>query len=220
MTGRGRRKVFLIDDYPLMREGLALIINNESDLVVCGGEGNAHPVVEAILRAEPDIVIVEISLDERDPFELIKAITLRFPDLPVLGISGEKVAICAEMAMRAGAKGYVLKQDSSAEFVSAIRNVLNGRIYVSERISAPVMERYARVLSGVMKTGVDSLSSRELLVFELTGRGRTTQEIAERLFLSSKTIETYRSRIRVKLSLRNSSELLQHAIQWVNAARR
>ena len=211
---RRKRKVLIVDDHPIFRQGLADLVNQEKDLVVCGHADNAALAMQAATKLKPDMAIVDISLKETSGIELVKDMKAQYPDMPILIVSVHDESLYAERALRAGATGYVTKQEATAEVVKAIRKVLDGQVYVS----AAVAERMVRrLVTGTAARGAsppECLSGRELEVFRLIGRGYGTRQIAENLKLSAKTIETYRANIKEKLSLENALELVKYAIQW------
>ena len=212
-----KAKILIVDDHPLVREGLADLVNKEKDLVVCGQAEDAYQAMEAIRELKPDMAIVDISLKETSGLELIKDIKVRHPSLPILTLSLHEESVYAERALRAGAKGYIMKREATKKVVTAIRKVLRGQLYLSEKMTTRLVRKF---VDGKPETGtspIDRLTDRELEVFSLLGRGNGTRQISEQLHLSVKTIETYRSRIKEKLNLTSASELLQHAFQWVNS---
>ena len=211
--------VLIVDDHPIVRQGLTQLIDQEDDLHVCGQAEDAHEAMRAIRELSPDMVVVDISLKDTSGIELIKDIKVRCPDLPVLTLSMHDEGVYAERAMRAGARGYIMKQEATERVVTAIRRVLSGDVYVSEGMAAKMV---SKLVAGPAQTGgspVDRLSDRELEVFRLIGTGYGTREMAEKLHLSIKTIETYRAHIKDKLDLVDANELLRTAITWVNAER-
>lgn len=213
-TKKDTIKILIVDDHPIVRQGLAELINHEDDMVVCGQAEDAHEAIKEIRKLEPDMAIVDISLKQTSGIELLKDIKVQFPNLPVLVLSMHDEALFAERALRAGAKGYIMKQQATDNVVKAIRKILTGQIYVSEEMSSKML---GKLVGGKPKVGVsaiDRLSDRELEVFLLIGHGYGTRQISEQLHLSVKTIETYRSHIKEKLNLNNAAELLQYAIQW------
>ncbi|MEN6577301.1 MAG: response regulator transcription factor [Phycisphaerales bacterium] len=213
---RGKRTVLIVDDHPIVRQGLAQLINQEHDLVVCGQAEDAHEAIQAVRESQPDMVIVDISLKDTSGVELIKDLQVQHPNLPVLTLSMHDEAVYGERALRAGARGYIMKQEATEKVVTAIRRVLAGEIYVSDGMAAKMV---SKLVGGTgKKTGspVERLSDRELEVFRMLGEGYNTREMAEKLHLSVKTIETYRAHIKDKLALQDASELLRSAIQWVN----
>lgn len=214
---RGKRTVLIVDDHPIVRQGLAQLINQENDLVVCGQAEDAHEAIGAIREHHPDLVIVDISLKDTSGVELIKDLKVRHPDLPVLTLSMHDEAVYGERALRAGARGYIMKQEATEKVVTAIRRVLAGDIYVSDGMAAKMVSKMVGGANKKSASPIESLSDRELEVFRMIGEGFNTREMAEKLHLSVKTIETYRAHIKDKLALQDASELLRSAIQWVNS---
>ncbi len=216
-SNENKKKVLVVDDHPIIREGLADLINKEEDVVVCGCAENIPQAMKAIKELKPDIITVDISLEDASGLELIKEIKTQHPGLPILALSMHHESVYAGRAIRAGAKGYITKKQATKKVIEAIRTVLEGRLYLSEEMKDKLL--YNIVGDKELGTGgspVDRLTDRELEVFSLLGQGRRTRQIAEQLYLSVKTIETYRSRIKEKLNLSSGSELLRHAFQWVN----
>ena len=209
-----RKTVLVVDDHPLMRQGLALLINQQQDMHVCGEAEEAQAAMQAIARLHPDIMILDISLSGPDGLDLLKNIRTTNPDLPVLVLSMHDEAIYAERALRARANGYIMKQEATEKVLVAVRRILNGEIYLSDRMSNKMLQRYVGGAPSMIQSRIASLSDRELEVFRLIGEGRATREIAEELHLSVKTVETYQAHIKEKLALRSGRELIQHAIQW------
>jgi len=213
----GKRTVLIVDDHPIVRQGLAQLINQEKDLEVCGQAEDAHGAIQAIREHDPDLVIVDISLRDTSGVDLIKDLRIQYPDLPILTLSMYDEAVYGERALRAGARGYVMKQEAIEKVVTAIRRVLAGEVYVSDDMAAKMVSKLVGGASKKPSSPIESLSDRELEVFRMIGEGFNTREMAERLHLSVKTIETYRAHIKEKLALQDASELLRSAIQWVNA---
>ena len=209
------KKILIVDDHPLMRKGLAMTLNAEPDLNVCGQVADAEEALGALEEYDPDLAIVDISLPGMSGLELIKHMHALRPALRTLVVSRHDEALYAERAIRAGARGYVMKLEASDMIVKAVRRVLNGGIYVSEEINERLLLGLAAGRQELAQSPLEVLSDRELEVFELTGRGLGTREIAERLHLSVKTVESYRARIKDKLNLKTAAELMQHAVQWV-----
>ncbi|MFY9937186.1 MAG: response regulator transcription factor [Silvibacterium sp.] len=213
-TTRVRRKtVFVVDDHPLLRQGLALMINREQDLVVCGEAEEAQAAMKAIAAKRPDILIADISLNGPDGLDLLKNLRTLYPDLPVLILSMHDESIYAERALRARANGYIMKQEAAEKVLVAVRRILSGDIYLSDRMANKLLHQYISGSSADMSSRLSALSDRELEVFRLIGEGCGTRQIAENLHLSMKTVETYQAHIKDKLSLRSGRELVQHAIQ-------
>jgi len=216
-NSRGKRMVLIVDDHPIVRQGLALLINQEKDLEVCGQAEDAHEAMQAIGRLDPDMVIVDIGLKDTSGIELIKDLKIQHPDLPVLTLSMYDEAVYGERALRAGARGYVMKQEATEKVVTAIRCVLAGEVYVSSGMAAKMVSKFVGGGTRTAGSPADSLSDRELEVFRMIGEGFSTREMAEKLHLSVKTVETYRAHIKDKLGFEDANELLRSAIRWVNA---
>jgi DNA-binding NarL/FixJ family response regulator len=210
--------IVLVDDHPLLRKGLIRTIETEADLNVVGQMGSAEEALESMEDLSPTLAIVDISLPGMSGLELIKHLQSRMPEVTTLVVSRHDETLYAERCIRAGAKGYVMKQEAGDVIVDAIRKVLNDRIFVSDEINERLLQRMAEGgQERLMQSPLEVLSDRELEVFELTGQGATTREIAERLHLSVKTIESYRARIKDKLNLSSANEFIQHAVQWVES---
>jgi len=209
-----KNKVFVVDDHPIVRQGLALLINRETDLTVCGEAEDAQTALRRVTTAKPDILVVDISLNGPDGLDLLKEIRGRFPNLPVLILSMHDESIYAERALRAGAQGYIMKQEATEKVLVALRRILSHEIYVSERIANRMLQRFIGSRNTDRPPSIADLTDRELEVFRLIGEGHSTRQIAEELHISVKTVESYQAHIKEKLSLRSARELVQHAIQW------
>lgn len=209
-----KKCVLVVDDHPLLRQGLALLINQQQDMEVCGEAEEAQTAMQLIAQRRPDVLILDISLNGPDGLELLKSIRASDSDLPVLILSMHDEAIYAERALRARANGYIMKQEASEKVLVAIRRILNGDIYLSDRMQNKMLQQFIGGAPSMIQSRIASLSDRELEVFRLIGEGRATREIAEELRLSVKTVETYQAHLKEKLSLRSGRELIQHAIQW------
>jgi DNA-binding NarL/FixJ family response regulator len=209
-----KKRIMLVDDHPIVRQGLSESINREHDLMVCAEASDRHEALGVIEQSNPDLVIVDLSLKSSSGMELIKDIHSRWPRLTMLVVSMHDEMLYAERVLRAGAKGYLTKQDATHSILTGIRRVLNGEIYLNPKVASAVLARVATVQKKANDSVVELLAERELQVFELTGEGLSTRQIAERLHIDVKTVETYRARIKDKLALKDSSELLQLAIRW------
>jgi DNA-binding NarL/FixJ family response regulator len=207
-------KILIVDDHPIVREGLAQLINKEEDLMVCGQAEDADMALAAIGTLKPDMIIIDLTLRGIDGIELIKTITARHARLPVLVFSIHDEALYAERALRAGARGYVMKREATEKVMLAIRRVLSGEIYVSEKMAKKLLHKYFDRRQTIRGSPIERLSDRELSVFRLIGQGLGTRQIAEQLHLSVKTIESHRAHIMEKLNLKSATELVQYAIQW------
>jgi DNA-binding NarL/FixJ family response regulator len=209
-------KVLIVDDHPTVREGLAMRIERQADLAVCGEADDVAGAMKLVSETRPDIVIVDIALKEGNGIDLIKRIKARFPAARMLVWSMYSEALAGERALRAGAMGYINKEQATDKIIEGIRQVLSDRVYMSQALADRVMHRaVGRTSANVMRAPVEDLSDRELEVFQLLGRGLNTQQVASRIKVSPKTVETYRARIKQKMDLRGSSQLIQRAVQWV-----
>ena len=206
--------MFIVDDHPLLRQGLGLLVNREPDLVVCGEAEEAQTAMREIAAKIPDILIADISLNGPDGLELLKNLRMLYPNLPVLILSMHDESIYAERALRARANGYIMKQEATEKVLVALRRILNGEIYLSDRMANKVLQQYVGGPSSIEHSRIADLTDRELEVFRLIGEGSGTRQIAERLHLSIKTVESYQAHIKEKLLLRTGRELVQQAIQW------
>jgi DNA-binding NarL/FixJ family response regulator len=211
-----RVRILLVDDHPLVRERLTEIIGREPDLLVCGEAEDRHDAIAAVAAQHPDLAIIDLALKNSDGLELIKDIRSRWPKVHMLVVSMHDESLYAERVIRAGAQGYITKQEATRKILLAIRRVLEGSIYLNERVAAHIIGRLTARSGNVAAAPSEVLADRELQVFDLTGRGLNTNDIAARLHIAVKTVETYRARIKDKLNLKDSSELLQLAISWTH----
>ncbi len=209
-----KKRILVVDDHPLLRQGLALLINQQHDMHVCGEAEEAQAAMHSIPDKKPDIIILDISLKGPDGLELLKSIRAVYPDLPVLVLSMHDEAIYAERALRARANGYIMKQEATEKVLVALRRIFNGEVYLSDSMSKKMLQQYIDGAPSMLESRIAALSDRELEVFRRIGEGCATREIAEELHLSIKTVETYQAHIKDKLSLRSGRELIQHAVQW------
>jgi DNA-binding NarL/FixJ family response regulator len=201
----GNIRVLLVDDHPIVRQGVQMLVEAEDDMIVCGTAETQGDALQQIQATQPTIAIVDLSLKDGSGLELIKDIKARFPDVAILVLSMRDDAFYAERALRAGAMGYITKEEGTERIADGIRSQLLGRMVDSK--------------ASVREPSINDLTDRELQVFELIGQGKSTREIAESLHLSIKTIESYREHIKNKLSIRNATELLKRAIQWTQVER-
>lgn len=213
-TGAPGAKVFIIDSSPVVRQGLIQIVGGQEGLQVSGEARNSDEAVRLIARNTPDLVIIDISIEGVGGIDLIKALKSRYPSLEVLVLSDYEETIYAERALRAGASGYIMKSEASQEVLQAIRTVLAGRQYISERLKEELLVKLSRD-NPEKGLGVEKLSNREFEIFQLIGKGLSNRNIAERINISVKTVENYRERIKSKLNVENSSKLVQYAVQWM-----
>jgi len=203
-----------------VREHLRLLLEQEADLTVCGEAGDGPAALALIPRRKPDLVILDISLKRSHGLELLKDLKRLCPELPVLVLSMHDETLYAERALHAGAMGYITKEEATVNVLSAVRKVLAGQVYVSERMASRMMQKLVRRTSGPAALPHETLADRELEVFEMIGQGMGTRQIAEQLRLGIKTVESYKARIKEKLRLADATQLLQHAIQWVQSGSR
>ena len=209
-----KKRILVVDDHPMMRQGLAQLVGAETDLVVCGEAENAESALDCISTMKPDLVLADISLPGKNGLELIKDFQALQPGLPVLVISMHDESLYAERVLRAGGRGYVMKQEGGKKLMLAIRQVLGGQIYVSEKMSALILELFSGRRGSAEGSPVEKLTDREFEVFQLIGEGKGTREIAEKLHLSVKTVDVHRTNIKKKLKLESANELIRFAVRW------
>jgi DNA-binding NarL/FixJ family response regulator len=207
------KRILIVDDHPMMREGLRALISRERDLIVCGEAETAGQALDAVANLKPDLVLADITLPGRNGIELIKDICALQHAMLILVISMHDESLYTERVLRAGARGYIMKQESGPTMMQAIRQVLAGRIYLSDKMSARVLEHVAG--KHTKASPIERLSDREWEVFQLIARGKSTVQIAEELHLSTKTVEAHRARVKKKLDLRTMPELISFASRWV-----
>ena len=212
-----KTQILLVDDHPVVRDGLTTIINHQRDLNVCGGTDDAHQALKAIGDLKPDVVVADISLKNSDGIELTKSIKAKYPTLPVVVLSVHDESVYAERALRAGARAYLMKEVASENIVNALRTVLKGEIYVSDTVSKKFLHKIAGDKTNKTKTSMENLSDREFEIFRFIGEGYKASQIAKKLHLSVKTVETYRGRLKEKLNLDSAAALLQYAIKWAKS---
>lgn len=210
-----KRTVLIVDDHPLLRDGLAKVINQQSDLAVCGEAADARAGLAAVAKLRPDVAIVDLTMDEGNGLDLIKDLHLRQPDLPILVLSMHHENLYAERAVRAGARGYVMKREPVAAVLAALRKVLAGQMAFSEETVRRLLDVPTRARKAAAESPADVLSDRELEVFRLLGQGFGTRQIAQKLRLATSTVETYRAGIKQKLGLTRAPELVARAAQFV-----
>jgi DNA-binding NarL/FixJ family response regulator len=212
-----KKRILVVDDHPMMRQGLAQLINNEPDLAVAWEADNAGQALDIISGHQPDLVLADISLPDKNGLELIKDIHTLCPGAAILVVSMHDEHLYAERVLRAGGRGYIMKQQGGKKLMEAIRQVLAGQIYVSEKMSARILEIFSGRRSDAERSPVAQLSDREFEVFQLIGDGKGTREIAAKLHLSVKTVEVHRAHIKEKLGLKSATDLVRHAVRWMEA---
>ncbi len=213
-----KRRIILVDDHPITRQGVAVLINQEEDLEVIG-ETDSAPGAIALLQKQPaDLAIIDITLKTTNGIELMKHIRVLAPDMPVLVMSMHDEGVYAERAMRAGARGYIMKQEASSRVLTAIRTVLSGELHLSDRMKERMLHRLVSNRKEEVRFSIDTLSDREMEVFQLIGDGYSTRQVAAKLNLSVKTIDSYREHLKLKLQLESGKDLVRYAIQWMKGA--
>jgi DNA-binding NarL/FixJ family response regulator len=208
-----QKRILIVDDHPMMREGLAQLIANENDLKVCGEAEDAAKALAAVETLKPDLVLVDITLGNKSGLEFIKDIKAVQPELPTLAISMHDENLYADRVLRAGGRGYIMKQEGGKMIMTAIRKVLSGQIYVSDKISHKILEMFSGKKSE-SNSSIENLTDREFEIFQLIGQGCETKDIASKLNISIKTVEVHRSNIKEKLKLKTVTELIRHAVRW------
>jgi len=213
-----KSRVFIVDDHPLVREGLTNLINGQNDLVACGEANDSAETINGISRTRPDVALIDISLKNESGLELVKALASQFPHVALIVLSMHDEALYAERALRAGARGYVMKRETSKSVLASIRRVREGGVYVSERLVNKMALKLASSQESTARSPVERLSDRELEIFRLLGQGRTTSQIAADLNLSLKTVQAYCARAKEKFGVTSLTELLRAAIRWDDAS--
>ncbi len=212
-----KKRILIVDDHPMMRQGLTQLIGVESDLAVSGEAESAEAALDCIRTLRPDLVLADISLPGKNGLELIKDFQALAPGLPVLVVSMHDESLYAGRVLKAGGRGYIMKQEGGKKLMLAIRQVLAGKIYVSEKMSAEILETFSGGRVGAEGSPVEKLTDREFEVFQLIGQGIGTRAVAEKLHLSVKTVEVHRANIKVKLQLKTAPELIRFAVRWAEA---
>lgn len=213
-----RKRILLVDDHPFMRAGLGALIDRQPDLAVCGEAGNPAEAFAQLAAARPDLVLSDLTMPGRSGLDFIKDLLAAAPTLAVLVVSMHDEAVYAERVLRAGARGYIMKEAGGDNLLAAIRQVLRGEVYVSPRVSARILQEMAGAKPRGSNSPIGKLSDREFEVFQLIGQGKSTRDIAEQLHLSTKTVDVHRSNIRLKLELKDTTALIRHAVRWVETS--
>lgn len=212
-----KRRVLLVDDHPFMRAGLAQLIDRQSDLAVCGEAGEPAAALRQIAANRPDVVLTDLTMPGRSGLEFIKDLKAQYPELTILVVSMHDEAIYAERALRAGAKGYIMKEAGGENLLAAIRSVLRGEVYVSPQQSARILNDLSSRRPRGSGSPIEKLTDREFEIFRLIGQGKSTRDIAEQLHLSPKTVDVHRSHIKEKLELKDATALVRHAVRWIES---
>jgi DNA-binding NarL/FixJ family response regulator len=210
-----RQRILLVDDHPFMRAGMAQLINKQLDLMVCGEAGDPQSAIKELAGLSADLVLSDITMPGRSGLEFIKDLRALHPDLPILVVSMHDEIIYAERALRAGARGYIMKEAGGDNLLSAIRQVLRGQVYVSAKMSARIMDNFSGHKPGASTSPFGKLTDREFEVFQLIGEGKSTREIAAQFNLSPKTVDAHRGHIKEKLELTDTTALVRYAVRWV-----
>ncbi|HQP49163.1 MAG TPA: response regulator transcription factor [Spirochaetota bacterium] len=216
-TFSGKTRIFIVEDHPLFREGIAQLINTEDDLEVCGGAAGAPDALEQIAVLKPDLVIVDITLKNSSGIDLTRELHKKYESLPILVLSMHDEPIFADRVLKAGASGYITKEESTDSVIRAIRRVLSGKMYISDDIMDHFLNRFKSGGKNIDASPVESLSEREFEVFNLIGQGHTNRQIGDMLCVSSRTISTYRERIKEKLNIESNAELNRYILRWMQA---
>jgi DNA-binding NarL/FixJ family response regulator len=209
-----KARIFIVDDHPMTRAGLTHLINHQPDTLVCGEAENAAEALDLFDVSQPDLMLIDITLPDKSGLELIKDIKAIRPELPILVISMHDESLYADRVLRAGARGYITKHEGGDKLLVAIRQVLSGKIYVSESMSAHILEIFSGVQPGTMRPSIQNLSDREFEVFQALGEGLSSHEIAKKLHLSAKTVDAHRANIKTKLKINTTAELISFAARW------
>lgn len=215
VTSGSKARVLIVEDHPLFREGLVMMVNQQPDMEVCGVADNIADGLALVRSREAQILVLDITLKGPSGLDLLKEITTQHVDLPILMLSGHEEGLYAERVLRAGARGYISKDESPERVISAIRQVINGQTFLSPQMTAKIVRTFSRGPTQI--AGIASLTDRELEVFQLIGRGQTTREIGAKLNVGASTVETYRARIKTKLNLANATQLSHEAVRWVQS---
>ena len=214
-TGTARKQILVVDDHPMMRTGLAQIVNAQPGLEVFGEAGSPAEALEQLAPKLPDLIMADLTMKGGSGFEFIREVQARHPELPVLVVSMHDENVYAERALRAGARGYIMKEESPDQLITAILRVLDGGIYLSENMSTLLLRSFTNAKSRSAKSPLQCLTDREFEIYQIIGRGKTTEEIAALLRISPQTVDVHRAQIKEKLNLKSGTALVHHAVQWV-----
>ena len=211
-----KTRVLVVDDHPMTRAGLIHVINHQPDLIVCGEAESAAQALDILDSSRPDLLLIDITLPGKSGLELIKDVKAMHPELLTLVISMHDESLYADRVLRAGARGYITKHEGGEKLMEAIRHVLSGKIYVSESMSAHILEIFSGGQTRLDRSSIEKLSDREFEVFESLGEGLSSQQIAKKLHLSAKTVDAHRANIKTKLSIKTTAELISYAARWTS----
>jgi DNA-binding NarL/FixJ family response regulator len=215
-AGVNKTRILIVDDHPMTRAGLVHVINHQPDLMVCGEAESAAQALDILDSSRPDLLLIDITLPGKSGLELIKDVKAMQPELPMLVVSMHDESLYADRVLRAGARGYITKHEGGEKLLEAIRHVLRGKIYVSESMSAHILEIFSGGQNRLDRSSIEKLSDREFEVFESLGEGLSSQQIAKKLHLSAKTVDAHRSNIKTKLSIKTTAELISYAARWTS----
>jgi len=215
-TAVKKTRVLIVDDHPMTRAGLVHVINHQPDLTVCGEAESAAQALDILDSSRPDLLLIDITLPGKSGLELIKDVKAMRPELLMLVISMHDESLYADRVLRAGARGYITKHEGGEKLMEAIRHVLRGKIYVSESMSAHILEIFSGGQTGLDRSSIEKLSDREFEIFESLGEGLSSQQIAKKLHLSAKTVDAHRANIKTKLNMKTSAELIAYAARWTS----
>jgi DNA-binding NarL/FixJ family response regulator len=209
-----KARIFIVDDHPMTRAGITHLINHQPDTLVCGEAENAAEALDLMAVSQPDLMLIDITLPGKSGLELIKDVKAIRPDLSILVISMHDESLYADRVLRAGARGYITKHEGGEKLMAAIRHVLSGKIYVSESMSAHILEIFSGGQPGTERSSIQNLSDREFEVFQALGEGLSSHQIAKKLHLSAKTVDAHRANIKTKLKINTTAELISFAARW------
>jgi DNA-binding NarL/FixJ family response regulator len=214
-TPGARKRILLVDDHPMMRAGLAQLINKQPDMEIGSEAGTPAEAMSALSASNSDLLLTDLTMPGRSGLEFIRDIHALHPDLPILVVSMHDELLHAERVLRAGARGYIMKEAGGEKLLAAIRQVLNGQVYVSEKMSATLLDKLSGRIPRGSSSPIEKLSDREFEIFQLIGQGKSTRDIAKQLNLSPKTVDVHRGHIKAKLELKEATSLVRHAVRWV-----
>jgi DNA-binding NarL/FixJ family response regulator len=214
-TGK-KTQILIVDDHPVTRAGLSHLINHQPDMIICGEAESAAQAMDVLASSRPDLLLIDLTLPGKSGLELVKDVKAMRPDLLMLVVSMHDESLYADRVLRAGARGYITKHEGGEKLIKAIRHVLSGKIYVSESMSAHILEMFSGGQTALDRSSIEKLSDREFEVFESLGAGLSSQQIAKKLHLSAKTVDAHRANIKTKLGMKTTAELIAYAARWMS----
>lgn len=212
-----KKKILVVDDHPMTRAGVVYLLGKQEDMIVCGEAGNPSEALAEISRSLPDLLLTDMTMPGRSGVEFVKDVHALHPDLPILVVSMHDEVIYAERALRAGTRGYIMKEAGGEKLLAAVRRVLSGQIYLSEAMAAKIFDNLSGKKPRGSSSPIEKLSDREFEVFQLIGRGKSTRDIAKQFHLSPKTVDVHRGHIKEKLELKDATSLIRYAVRWVES---